>query len=217
LLPAAARHGLTLALLYERCPQPGNPAPVAADFRAFVTEHARSPGYLKLAGRPVFFLFGRVRHELGHELWADVLAGLEKDHPPGVFAVADGTGLDDALVFDGLFVFDSRRFYQGKDILGAGNLFYSVHRALLDRAARFRRLPVVTVTPSRDDGERRDVAFYRVQWQAALRQKGAWVFVNSFNLWGAGTEIEPSEEYGDLYLRTTAQQAAEYRRFQASP
>ena len=38
-----------------------------------------------------------------------------------------------------------------------------------------------------------------------------WVLIDSFNQWEIGTEIEPSREYGDLYLKLTAEQAARFK------
>jgi glycoprotein endo-alpha-1,2-mannosidase len=212
LLPIAARQGLTLCPLYERVPDANVAQSVVREWRYLLSEYGRSPGWLKVDGKPVFFLFGRVRSQLAPEQWAEALTRLEREAPPGAIAIIDGAEFQDALVFDGMFTFDPRGSYRGQDLSAVPGIFQAVHRPILERAARFHRIPVLTVVPSREETERRDVAFYRLQWQEAAQQKKAWIFVNSFNFWHVGTEIEPSAEYGDLYLKTTATMAAEFKR-----
>jgi hypothetical protein len=44
-----------------------------------------------------------------------------------------------------------------------------------------------------------------------------WVLVESFNHWEIGTEIEPSVQFGDQYLKLTAEYAARFKAGQGSP
>ncbi len=52
---------------------------------------------------------------------------------------------------------------------------------------------------------------YEGMWEAALATSPCFVTVCSFNEWGEGTQIEPCEEYEDLYLRLTAKWAERFR------
>lgn len=94
-----------------------------------------------------------------------------------------------------------------------------------DRAARARGLRMIPhVLPGYDDTRlrgpdrvtlpRRGGAFYRDFWRLAAEFVGPdqpFLVVTSFNEWHEGTELEPSAEHGDLYLRLTHELAAELR------
>jgi hypothetical protein len=63
----------------------------------------------------------------------------------------------------------------------------------------------------------KDLSYYKAQWEEALKVKGAWILVNSFNQWHAGTEIEPSLEYGDAALKLTRDYSLRYRGVAGQP
>ena len=50
---------------------------------------------------------------------------------------------------------------------------------------------------------RRNGETYRELWGQAIKANPDWVLITSFNEWHEGTEIEPSKEYGDEYLKLT--------------
>lgn len=50
--------------------------------------------------------------------------------------------------------------------------------------------------------DRQEGDFYRRLWEAAVTSDPDWILLTSFNEWHEGTEVEPSEEYGDLYLQS---------------
>jgi hypothetical protein len=97
--------------------------------------------------------------------------------------------------------------------------------AAADRAARARGLRMIPhVLPGYDDTRlrgadrvtlpRRGGAFYREFWRLAAGFVGPdqpFLFVTTFNEWHEGTELEPSAEHGDLYLRLTRELAADLR------
>ena len=58
---------------------------------------------------------------------------------------------------------------------------------------------------------------YNVLWQQAITDDPDWILINSFNQWHAGTEIEPSVEMGDKYLRLTHQYAAQFKNRTTTP
>jgi len=77
------------------------------------------------------------------------------------------------------------------------------------------RIACVTVLAGYDDStqgrplprpitERRDGDTYRVLWEAALMANPDWVLICSWNEWHEGSEIEPSLEYGSLFLNATS-------------
>jgi hypothetical protein len=83
---------------------------------------------------------------------------------------------------------------------------------------------IPTIIPGYDDRnlkglnrpilERKDGEFYKEFWQIAqkyLDPSLKMVLITSFNEWHEGTEIEPSKEYGDCYLKLTNSFSSELR------
>src|ERR1044071_8145186 len=84
---------------------------------------------------------------------------------------------------------------------------------------------IATVMPGYDDikirnGHRRDRAngdYYRGTWQTAIDHNAAAVILTSFNAFLEGSHIEPSEQYGDLYLKLTKELSDKYHAGQPAP
>jgi glycosyl hydrolase family 99 len=84
---------------------------------------------------------------------------------------------------------------------------------------------VATAMPGYDDikirnGHRKDRAngdYYRGTWQTAIDRNAAAVVLTSWNEFFEGSHIEPSEQYGDLYLRLTKEWSDKYHSGQPAP
>ena len=59
---------------------------------------------------------------------------------------------------------------------------------------------------------REDSFIYKKCWSAALKLKPDYVLITSFNEWHEGTEIEPSKEYGSVYLKLTKEFVKEFKK-----
>jgi hypothetical protein len=116
----------------------------------------------------------------------------------------------------------------------AYNMYYrpkfleEVHRQFraADRAARAQDMRLIAnVMPGYDDRplrgaeraalDRRGGRFYRDYWRIAsefVDSDQPLLFVTSFNEWHEGTELEPSTQYEDMYLRLTRELAADLRK-----
>jgi hypothetical protein len=95
-----------------------------------------------------------------------------------------------------------------------------------DRAARAQGMRLIpNAMPGYDDTplrgtervtiNRRRGQFYRDYWRVASEFVGPdqpFLLITSFNEWHEGTELEPSTEYGDMYLRLTRELAAGLRK-----
>jgi hypothetical protein len=86
-------------------------------------------------------------------------------------------------------------------------------------ARQYHRISCVTVVPGYNDTkmrkpgrnvERKDGTVYRALWEEAIKAKPDWVVIVSWNEWLEGTEIEPSVEDGDEYLKLTAEYAGRF-------
>ncbi|MGH7980867.1 MAG: glycoside hydrolase family 99-like domain-containing protein, partial [Limisphaerales bacterium] len=85
------------------------------------------------------------------------------------------------------------------------------------------RISCLDVIPGYDDTKvrhpglavnRLDGQVYRILWEQAIKANPDWVLITSWNEWHEGSEIEPSYEFGNKYLRLTARYS---RRFLANP
>jgi hypothetical protein len=59
--------------------------------------------------------------------------------------------------------------------------------------------------------DREGGAYYRGTWQTAIERSAQAVVLTSFNEFFEGSHIEPSERYGDLYLRLTRELSDRFR------
>ncbi len=130
-----------------------------------------------------------------------------------------GEGTD----FSYLDVFDSLYYY---DITWAADpaaaLAGYAHRLNNYNGSHGTSKPMIaTVMPGYDDSrirrghvlrDRGNGAYYQHAWQAAIAWHAQAVIITSFNEWFEGTQIEPSQGYGALYLDLTRAQS---RAFQA--
>ncbi|HYO50851.1 MAG TPA: hypothetical protein VEW94_13450, partial [Chloroflexia bacterium] len=100
----------------------------------------------------------------------------------------------------------------------------AVDRYNIDNVAQ--RLWVAGVVPGRDTRklkvgnqpnpnprvlERKDGDTYDTSWLAAINSGADWVFINSFNDWYQGTQIEPSVSYGITYFHQTSKWSWQYK------
>ena len=216
LLAAAGRHGLTVSAYYEKID--GNDAAAraraaAADLDYLLRRYGADKAWLKADGKPVIFVYGRALKELPAAEWREVLARVRRNHPGGAVFIADTRNADLAAVFDGTSSY---------------NITGQTQRKTPDEARRWARaafanwvkgtpagkISTVTVIPGYDDRavnrkpprpvtNRWDGEIYRALWREAIAAGPDWVLITSWNEWHEGSEIEPSVEYGSLFLNET--------------
>lgn len=220
LLDAAHQQNLKVCLYYEQVPQPGDPRSVLPDWRHILRRFATHPAYLKVAGRPVVFVYGRAMEQLSLLQWAWVLESVRAEFPPGVCAIGDSLKRSAARVFDGIHTYNPVSVLAKKPIRTIQPTVEAHYRDAIQTADELGRIACVTIIPGYDDtkirtpgirADRYGGEVYRKQWEAALRLNPDWVLVTSFNEWHEGSEIEPSVEHGMRELRTTAQYAPRFK------
>ena len=177
------------------------------------------PAYLRVAGRPVMFVYAASL--LTQPDWTEIVARLRS------------TGRDPLLIGD--FVrstllepFDGE--YQYTNVFLSGPTLVDVNRTeslrvrtynLLRQGDR-RRVWVASVTPGFDDShlldrttprviDRSNGSLYDQQWKAAIETGADWVIVTSWNEWWENTHIEASERYGTAYLERTRAWASAFK------
>lgn len=218
LLPLAREAGLKVCVYLEPFQKESSPEAIAQSMSGWLKTLGSDPAYLRVEGRPVVFLFAGKRQQADLQVWTQALAALDRSVPPGVLAITPRQSPLDTLVFDGIQNADA--FYLGRPATRAaatGSLGDAKSKGRIAVAAvgpgfDIRHHPGKGFQVDREEGKR-----YRECWEGALKAAPDWVLVESFNQWEIGTEIEPSVQFGDLYLKLTAEYAARFKAGQLTP
>lgn len=212
LLDTAQKHGLEITIYYELVPKPGDPQSAIEDWLYLLNKYGSHPAWLKVEGVPVIFAYSRAMGQLAMPQWATVIQEVNRRYPKGVFAVADQLSRSAARIFDGTHTYNTCGSLEKHPLNKIEAIVNELFTTPIADCDRYRRVSCVTVIPGYDDTkirkpgintERFNGESYKRQWEAALKLNPDWVLITSFNEWHEGSEIEPSVEHGDLYIRLT--------------
>jgi len=171
-----------------------------------------SKAFLHINDQPVIFCYGRVTHQYDPAVWREVFSELEEDGHSGFF-IGDGFSSDILKAFDGIHKYNT--------VSTPLDELKSVYRSASFKASTKGKLFAATVVPGYDDTVIRDPGMvkarkggdlYRQFWEVARESQPDWILITSFNEWHEGTEIEPSEEYGEKYLELTSKLAESWKK-----
>jgi hypothetical protein len=168
--------------------------------------------YLTFQGRPAVFWFNPPSLG-GLNTWQELRNRADPNRQQYWFGGTDDFNF--LNVYDALYYFD----ITWERTPGAAMASYARRLEQFNSANRTNRPFVATVMPGYDDlkvrnGHARDRDngnYYRGTWQTAIDRNAAAVVLTSFNEFFEGSHIEPSERYGDLYLRLTSELSAKFR------
>ncbi len=177
-----------------------------------------SPAYFRFQGKPAVYWFNPP--SLGDVgAWQQLRDRADPNRDEYWFGGTDNFGYLD--IYDALYYFDIS--WEARP--GAAMASYAGRLNRYNQAHGSSKPFIATVMPGYDDikvrnGHRRDRAngdYYRGTWQAAIDRNASAVILTSFNEFFEGSHIEPSEQYGDLYLRLTKELSDRYRSGQSAP
>mgnify|MGYP005854591753 CR=1 FL=1 len=166
----------------------------------------RQPNYLRFRDKPVVFWFNPP--SLGNvQVWQQVRDRADPNREQFWFGGTDQAAY--LAVYDTLYFFD----ITWETAPGRGMASYA------DLLAGTGRAFVATVMPGYDDlrvrnghqRSRENGAYYQRTWVDAVAYNADAVVITSFNEFFEGSHIEPSEQYGDLYLQLTQDLTADFR------
>lgn len=200
LQPAALRHGLRLTVYVETA---ASAKALRAEIKALVDGPGQHKTWLRADGKPVVFLYTRILGALKPKALQSAIVGA------GAFVTADTLDVARFGDFDALHTYYIARKTE------------QYRQALLD-LRRLTRLTgkrlIATVMPGYNDTPVRNPGFVRPRSKTRyLRDTFAaatgadWVLLTSFNEWHEGSEIEPSVQYGDTYIKLFAQLVDRWR------
>jgi hypothetical protein len=224
LLDAAAKHGLAVSAYYEKIEgrdskiegndRVGLTKAAVADLDYLLSHYAAHKAWLRAAGKPVVFVYGRAIHQLSPAEWQEVIAQVHRDNPGGVALVADSFEHNFVAAFDGASTYNITGQTQHKTPPQLHDWARAAYPKMV-AAAGPGKISNVTVIPGYDDSkvgrppprpvtERWGGETYRALWQEAVAAHPDYVLITSWNEWHEGSEIEPSVEYDSIMLNDTA-------------
>jgi glycoprotein endo-alpha-1,2-mannosidase len=191
----------------------------ADDLVYLLTHYGTNSAFLKVGGKPVIFVYGRAMNEVPVKDWAAIRD--EARAKAGDFLlVADGYAEKYGAAFDGFHAYNICGDVKGKSPEELRTWAAGYYGNAVKFARQRSAISAVTVIPGYDDtkirkpglkADRLNGQVYRTLWDEAIRSKPDWVLITSWNEWHEGSEIEPSLEDGDKYIRMTGEMAAKFR------
>lgn len=186
----------------------GNRGAIVNGLRHLIQNHTGHPAYLRWNGKPVIFFWRQ--NMFGVNEWAAIRN--EVDPNRTTIWIAEGVDAGYLAQFDGHHLYSvAWDANPAAQLIKWGNNVRAAEQKWGDK------LWVATAMPGYDDtrlaGQRSGVfkrdrangAYYRETFRGAVESAADWVIITSFNEWPEGTYIEPSEAYGDFYLKLTGE------------
>ena len=187
-------------------------AEFADALRYAIASYSEHPAYLRYDGKPVIFFWrlGAIPTEgraSAIEAWREVRQQVD---PEGrTLWIGEGDQFQYLQVFDGIHPYSIAWASNVTQILAT----YASRTREQQAVLRQRKLWVATVMPGYDDRktgrsdafarDRAGLGFYRETWAAAVASNPEMIILTSWNEWVEGSQIEPSQTYGALYLGET--------------
>jgi hypothetical protein len=220
ILEGCERHGLTACIYYETVPRPRTPESAAEDIIKVLNKYGSHSAHLKVDNRPVVFVYGRALGELGVTGWREAIEIINKNYKGGFVAMGDRFSYGAARVFDGIHTYNTAGRLRGLVPAAAHKWAAETYRSWVQLADEAEKISTLTLIPGYDDTKirkpglavkRYNGELYRVQWEQAIKADPQWVLITSFNEWHEGSEIEPSFEYKNEYIKITGKYAERFK------
>jgi glycoprotein endo-alpha-1,2-mannosidase len=223
MLDTAKKYGLKISAYYETVSAPASPSTEATvnDLIYIMKNYSNHPAWLKVDGRPVVFIYSRAIGQLKLDGWQKVMGEFRVKYPQGAVFIGDNISPSAAQTFDGIHTYNPTGLTKGKspDQIRA---WAQMTFPEWVKTAGANRISCITIIPGYDDSvqpsrkpprpitDRFNGETYRIMWENAITADPDWVIIASWNEWHEGSEIEPSAELGDQYLRITKRFASQF-------
>lgn len=225
ILKVAEKRNFSATIYYESY-RPWSPLvsedDVIRELSYVLKSYSQSKAFLRIDGKPVIFIYNVPAHGRGPQFWLNVRRALEREFGE-IYMIGDLRDPSYLNVFNGFHTYIELNRSSMSDLylmmkremsLGlSGITFNEAIEAIkegrilsVERKALF-----YTVVPGYDDRkirhpgnylDRAGGKTYRMFWEDALKS-GAGIMITSFNELHEGTEIEPTREYGFMFLNIT--------------
>jgi len=193
----------------------------------FLDDYSKSKSLLKIKNKPLLFIYGKALSQFDYSDWKLII---NKFKDRALF-IADTN--DKSL----LNLFDGAHNYSPFNAIIRNVKPIDYYGGIINACKKSGKISCFTVTPGYDDRvlkRKHSIKYwiwrflnlklsefyiprfngftYKSLWDQALALKPDYVLITSFNEWHEGTEIEPSKEYGDYYLRLTKEYSDRFKK-----
>lgn len=183
------------------------------DIERILKDYGSREAFLKVQGYPVIFIYSRALRQLGYENWEYIVKKIRHDGFEALL-VADSFDEQAAEIFDGIHIYNPvTKLCRGENLR---DVYINARRIASKHGVIFS----ATTLPGYDDTfiRRPGLAYpresgntYKRTWEAVHESNADWALICSWNEWHEGSEIEPSLEFGDLYLKITAENSRKFK------
>lgn len=217
LMDAMHAQGIKVTVYFEPGTETTSQAAATEAMTYLVRRHGDHPAWFKVGGRSALFVYEvSWKRRLPPMQWraaADAVmqAGLPRPLLIGDLNPRYGTFPEIAPAFDGLHTYVMAPYVTGLSPTEIGA--YTDKNYPKWKAAAGSGIYCATVIPGFDDTNapgrpqprpvvaRNGTGTFDALWRAAIKTNPNWVLITSFNEWHEGSEIEPSQEYGDTFIK----------------
>jgi glycoprotein endo-alpha-1,2-mannosidase len=221
LLDAAAERDFEVTIYWETVPEkPEARLEKAVDDLAYVLEnYGGHPAFLKVNGKPVIFVYGRIMNTVESGEWPAIVSRVRQRYGKDFALIADGYKTPNARLFDGIHVYNIARPVSEKSPEEIRTWARGSFEGAVELARSQGKISCLTIIPGYNDtknrtpglnAERHDGQTYEVLWEEAIAADPDWVLITTWNEWHEGSEIEPSDEHGDKYIDITKRYAPQF-------
>jgi len=221
ILERADKKDFKVSVYWETAPGKGSDQVGRAvnDLVYLLNRYGTNRAFLKVDGKPVIFVYGRVMGQIPLESWPAIITET-RERAGDFLLIADGYEANYARLFDGVHTYNIAGAVAGKTATALRAFIAPEYSGDVHLARSRGRISCVTVIPGYDDTKVRKPGFtadrlggltYRVLWDEAIRANPDWILVTTWNEWHEGSEIEPSFEEGMKYISLTGEYAPRFR------
>jgi len=222
-LDIAGKKGFEITVYWENAPEKGKKKIDRAvnDLLYVLNNYGSHPAFMKVDGKPVIFVFGRVMGQVSVNEWSQIITNAQEKYGKDFILIADGYQNGYASIFDGIHIYNICGWVQGKSPDNLKKLSQEFFDNAVRMARKQEKISCITVIPGYDDtkvrkpgvkADRMDGQTYKILWESAISADSDWVLITSFNEWHEGSEIEPSWEDGDKYIKITGEYTKQFKK-----
>jgi hypothetical protein len=208
LLSAANSHGFKITLVMDlNSPFIHNTGDLVNDLK-YATRYFGDGAWFHYSGKPLMAFYGNRKYDVG--TWGWIRGQVDPNHSSVWLGEGDLFSYLD--VFDGIYPYSIAWSPDPASQLASYASSTRTHPG---------KLWVATVMPGYNDTllgrpngfsvNRQGGAYYNQVWQGAVASQPDLVSISTWNEWPEGSEIEPAQSFGNLYLQLTKQNADAYR------